>query len=126
LRRSNIRTVDLEVEICGELFFKAGILYRPFVSFKALTCFKKALGSNADSKSCHAELARVYKRLGDNVRHEKHDILAYGSSSKTVANAGVSIENDQTNHPYASNVTLLPITIARDDKQKFSQNLDIK
>ncbi len=126
LAKRSQNSASLAEGLRGELFFKAGILYRPFVTFKALTCFENALQANIDAKLCHAEIGRVYRRLGDITRAVKHEMLSMGASAQSVKLAGVSVSNDKPNQPYASNVTLLPITLVRDNEKKFSTNLELK
>lgn len=126
LAKQGVKSASLTAGLRGELFFKAGILYRPFLTFKALNCFENALQADVDAKLCHREIGRVYRRLGDVTRAVKHEMLSMGASAQSIKLAGVSVDRDKPDQPYASNVTLLPITLVRDSEKKFSHNLDLK
>lgn len=113
-------------ENAGDLYLKAATIYAPFLSVKALTAFELAEERGADLSAHHRQLSSLYRRVGEHTKAEKHAALGLEFDHHERSVAGVSVENDKADRPYAAEIKILPITIARDGQQKFAENLKLE
>jgi len=113
-------------EKAGDLYLKAAVIYAPFLSVKSLSAFENAEAKGANLTGHHRQLSALYSRVGEHSKADKHKALAAEFEDGDQAIAGVSVENDNAGRPFAGELRILPITIARDGRQKFAQNLKLE
>lgn len=114
------------LENAGALFLQAGVIFTPFLSVKAIAAFEKAEDSGADLTLHHAQIAKLYRKVGEIRKAEKHDRIADQLDHKEQVIAGVSVDNGTSGQPFAAEIKILPMTLGRDSRLRFTPNLILK
>ncbi len=121
------RGQELSEKDCIDLLIKAGRLYMPFISFKAMDAFEKAIKIDPAHGEAHHHLANLYERLKDEKKAERHHDLAkeHGYDAEFDGIAGSAVADDKTDIVYARDLALLPITSGNHISSGLNLNLVI-
>jgi len=115
----------LNPEISGTLYKHSGVLYAPFMSLKAIEAFELAEKNKAELGPHRSQMARLYSRMADEKNAKIQAELAAEYTAQNPESETEVISNKRTAKPYASNIAVLPITLERDGRKRFSANLDL-